>query len=187
MSGIMTLCRDFFLLCLGAGHKFNQKRITVVDKKTNEEEKDPKELLNLIKGNMDSTNPFKGRVKGDRLVFLSDDTCRASDVKQVVELLHKEGRCIHINTGTHGDPSGNTQTTLDQKNKKLCCASNFIKEDMELANNVPKCSLHIVTTYSGAIYPEHRDVVDAWCFSEQKYEKRLEMCKFSSFRVLGQS
>lgn len=172
------------------------KRLMLCDKDLDNKNKDKADevrdkVLECIKEKRSSEHnpkakevfPIVPKLDGDRVVWLCKDSCSASDIKMVVEC-SPENRLLHVNTGTHGDPAGNTRTCLDmelareagtdkkKKTKKLVCACNFIKEDFEMCLSEPHTSLHIVSKYSGPIYPEHRDIVDAWCWSAIKFPER---------------
>merc|ERR1712048_259703 len=163
----------------------NADRLMLCDKSLDDANTDEPELVrDKVKKcvrEKNPRNPVVGKIDDNRIIWLCKASCSASDIKEIVDC-NPENRLIHLNTGTHGDPRGNTRTCLDvevargktkNRNKhKLVCASNFIKEDAEMVFSEPCCSLHIVSKYAGPIYPKHRDVIDAWCWSYVKYPER---------------
>jgi hypothetical protein len=93
-------------------------------------------------------------------------------------------RYLHINTGTHGMEDGSTvfwisdetmEWLKDRKNMKTWVegANKFTNEDMQyIMKNLAKVgettffSMTTVTQNTFPEYPEHCDILDAWCYSK---------------------
>lgn len=94
-----------------------------------------------------------------------------------------EGRFIHVNTGSHGNENGRTivnsidllklfkgdQGRVDKYVKE---SVNFIKEELDGLKMKKRVSVFLINSLSVPIYPEDKDIVDAWCMSRQLQDER---------------
>jgi len=52
----------------------------------------------------------------------------------------------------------------------------FIKQDFKIALKKKNVSLHIVSSYSGPIYPDKaNDIINAWCYSANYIDKYVKI------------
>jgi len=97
----------------------------------------------------------------------------------------KNGRFIHLNTGSHGDPKGktieNTKKLLEicgsqeKVNNYLKESVHFAKQDLENLKAKKRTSVFLINSISVPIYPENKDVVDGWCMSQQMQDERYKL------------
>jgi len=120
---------------------------------------------------------------------------RASQIEHLVECYeaekgdgdetNKNGRFIHLNTGSHGDSKGktieNTRKLLKIKgsqaevNEYLNTSVRFAKKDLENLKTKKRTSVFLINSISVPIYPENKDVVDGWCMSQQMQDERYKL------------
>ncbi|MGE5195768.1 MAG: hypothetical protein ACM3JI_00380 [Anaerolineae bacterium] len=115
---------------------------------------------------------FKAKKKrSGQLVWGATAPITAEHVRKIVDLALRFNQSVHINTGTHGDSKGHTILT-----KRGLAEIQFAKEDMSYIWGKHNVSSHIVSSYSGPIYPEKANqVIDAWCFSQNSNNKAKEV------------
>lgn len=98
---------------------------------------------------------------------------------------NKNGRFIHLNTGSHGDSKGktieNTKKLLqiykshENVNKYLNTSVRFAKKDLENLKKKKRTSVFLINSISVPIYPENKDVVDGWCMSQHMQDERYKL------------
>lgn len=134
-----------------------------------------------IEGLLSHDNPFCGLLNEGRIIWLANKECTCNHVKQIVRATEEAyGRYVHINTGTHGDTSGYI-VDPDHPYDDV----QHVVEDFSLAWECELVSVHVVSSLSGAIYPPHKDAIDAWCFSEQRYEERRRIASQQAVACAG--
>lgn len=114
---------------------------------------------------LSSTNPYRPRLVNGQIVWDSSDSVIASHVSEVIKKTSQYGRSLHVNTGTHGDKSGNTVSQY-----KELAEAKFSKEDLEVVWNLDNVSVHIVSQAAPALSSDtckHIDIINAWCYSEK--------------------
>lgn len=115
---------------------------------------------NELKLNPD--NLFSPKLIDGQILWEASGEVDGFDVEEIVGKTEALGRSLHINTGTHGLPNGDT--VLQDKEH---ADSNFSKEDLALAWNRDNVSIHIVSQGSPEKTHDHYkiDIINAWCFS----------------------
>lgn len=88
-------------------------------------------------------------------------------------------RFIHVNTGTHGSPSGATINSFSPP-WYTDDAVLFTKHDLDMLQTKPRTSVFIVTSQAIGIYPPHKDIVDAWCVSQKHQAERFKYAKIQA-------
>ena len=78
--------------------------------------------------------------------------------------------CRHylVNTGAHGDRDGNIITDTDFDN-----LDRFAMQDIKFLWHMDNATFHLISKDSPAIYTNSWDIVDAFCFSSNKFEERI--------------
>ncbi|MEM7175291.1 MAG: hypothetical protein AAF443_05135, partial [Chlamydiota bacterium] len=106
--------------------------------------------------------PFKAyKYPGGNYIWLGTDLIDGNQVLSIVRMAAKYKQSVHINTGTHGSKNGETAYT-----KYSLAEKDFTIEDFETALKHYNVSIHVVSKYSPAIYPnEANQIINAWCDS----------------------
>lgn len=86
-------------------------------------------------------------------------------LKSLITLYKKLDRSLHINIGTHGSEDG---TIVGPNNPSFAHSLN-LGYIFGIINEGKNSSVHIVSSYSGPIYPDGIDIFLSWCFSEKYY------------------
>ncbi len=159
----------------------NQNRLASVDTLKKNMSLDPKSYKKYIQSiKLSPDNPFfptltsSGQVK-----WISHSPVSAKHVHEVVRSTIKKGRSLHINTGTHGNPEGQTVVQNSQLGEPQ-----FTKEDINFAWKKWNVSIHIMSKHSPALTEKQYplvDIIDAWCYSEASqhlmHEENDELAK----------
>lgn len=126
-------------------------------------------LIQRVDGySIDKSNRLIAVWSKQQIRWVAPQPMSASDVRSLVSHLEKYKQSIHINTGGHGNKSGE----MVHDNPKHAEVK-FIKEDVGTIWNKPNVSFHSMSSYSGPIYPKKANhVIDAWCYSKKTMEKQ---------------
>ena len=129
--------------------------------------------------------PYIAILHNKQFAFVTTDETTGHDFRKLVQIVwNKHNRYFVVNTATHGTQDGSINVYLEEQHYKDVVK--FIREDIRTIFNVSGVSLHIVSSMSRPVYPLDKDSVDAWCYSEKKFEQRLALSRtFSKLFLFG--